>query len=442
MAKSLVEKMDLWLNCNYNVLLEGKHGVGKTHLITQAFESKGLNYRYFSASTMDPWVDFIGVPKEQTREDGTSYLGLVRPEDFEDDKVEAIFFDEFNRAPAKVRNGVMELLQFKSINGRKFKNLKVIWTAINPADEDDTYDVDDLDPAQRDRFQIQVTIPYKPDVKYFLDKYGSIGQTACEWWDSLPTEHRDLVSPRRLDYAVNAYNNGLDLMDVLNKEVRPKTLKSMIEQVGTDLTFDEQWQMDPELFINTLANRNDKTDVVEAFVSLKNICYDMAVEYVSKLPPAKMKKIAVDSRTIDIVFGVKPSKSVTTSLKPAGLSPSQVSNNLQLNLQELQTTSPEILNLILQTDQDKLCVEPWDALMANLQRGVDEYAAYGIMAAAIARIQDKNETTWRRGNRLVVVILKAINYLFDFYRNINPDILRINPVLTHKVIHFVRDELS
>lgn len=30
----------------------------------------------------------------------------------------------------------MELIQFKSINGKKFNNLKVIWAAINPDDGD------------------------------------------------------------------------------------------------------------------------------------------------------------------------------------------------------------------------------------------------------------------------------------------------------------------
>ena len=43
--------------------------------------------------------------------------------------------DEFSRAHKKVRNAVMELIQFKSINGRKFKNLKIVWAAINPDDD-------------------------------------------------------------------------------------------------------------------------------------------------------------------------------------------------------------------------------------------------------------------------------------------------------------------
>ena len=57
---------DFWIENNLNVLLRGKHGVGKTAMVVDAFERNNLKYKYFSASTMDPWVDFIGVPKEKT----------------------------------------------------------------------------------------------------------------------------------------------------------------------------------------------------------------------------------------------------------------------------------------------------------------------------------------------------------------------------------------
>lgn len=125
-----------------NILLKGAHGVGKTAMVKAAFDAAGLKWKYYSAATMDPWVDFIGVPKEKVDEHGNAYLDLVRPRDLAADDVEAIFFDELNRAPKKVRNAVMELIQFKSINGKKFNNLKIVWAAINPDDEDGTYDVE------------------------------------------------------------------------------------------------------------------------------------------------------------------------------------------------------------------------------------------------------------------------------------------------------------
>lgn len=210
------EHFEFWIRNNYNVLFVGKHGVGKTSLVKSAFELAGLNWKYFSASTMDPWVDFIGVPKEKV-EDGVSFLDLVRPRELEEDTLEAIFLDEFNRSHKKVRNAALELIQFKSINGKKFNKLRMIWAAINPEDDEgEEYDVEKLDPAQADRFHVKVEIPYKPSRAYFTAKYGRENSAAaCEWWNQLPKEIKNQVSPRRLDYALETFNLNGDLSYVL-----------------------------------------------------------------------------------------------------------------------------------------------------------------------------------------------------------------------------------
>ncbi len=143
------ENLDFWIKNHYNVLFVGEAGVGKTSIVKSCFEKHNLRWLYYSASTMDPWVDLVGIPKEVKLPDGTSYLDLIRPKEFQSDEVEALFFDEFNRSHKKVRNAVMELIQFKSINGKKFNNLKIVWAAINP--DDGNYDVEKLDPAQEYR---------------------------------------------------------------------------------------------------------------------------------------------------------------------------------------------------------------------------------------------------------------------------------------------------
>jgi len=210
-------KLDFWIKNNLNILFIGKHGVGKSTIVIDAFNRAGLRWKYFSASTMDPWVDFIGVPKEKQSEDGkSSYLELIRPKEFQDDEVEALFFDEFGRCNKKIRNAVMELLQFKSINGKKFKNLRIIWAATNPKDEDATYDVDEIDEAQADRFHVKIELPYLPHLPYFRSVYGnSMARAAVNWWKKLADETKREVSPRRLDYALDIYKKKGDMRDVL-----------------------------------------------------------------------------------------------------------------------------------------------------------------------------------------------------------------------------------
>jgi hypothetical protein len=224
-------KLKFWIENNLNVLFIGEHGVGKTARVKEAFDQAGLKWLYFSASTLDPWVDFIGIPKEAQDEKGNKYIELIRPKPFAEDEVEAIFLDEYNRSPKKVRNAVMELLQFKSINGKRFNNLRIVWAAINPDDvkiegsDDFEYDVEKLDPAQKDRFEVHVDVPFKPDKGYFLKKYGEdIAENAIDWWNDLDQKTRRSVSPRRLDYALNVYVKGGDIRDVLPANVNVSKL--------------------------------------------------------------------------------------------------------------------------------------------------------------------------------------------------------------------------
>jgi hypothetical protein len=224
------EKLDFYVKNNLNVIFKGKHGTGKTARVIDTFGRNELKWKYFSASTLDPWVDFVGVPREAKDANGNVYLDFVRPREFATDEVEAIFFDEYNRAAKKTKNAVMELIQFKSINGKKFNNLRIVWAAINP-DEDDTftYDVEKMDPAQLDRFHIQIDVPYQPDLDYFSNKYGKeVGEGACEWWNMQDDKVKNAVSPRRLDYAVMIYQKGGNLNDVLPNIVNTKELEKHI----------------------------------------------------------------------------------------------------------------------------------------------------------------------------------------------------------------------
>lgn len=231
------EQLDKAIKNGLNVLLQGEAGTGKTTIILGSFMRNNLKFKYFSAATMDPFLDFVGMPKEKTKIDPItgetkSFIGLVLPEEFADDEVEAIFLDEFNRAHKKVRNAAMELIQFKSINGRVFKNLKVVCAAINPdteMDKDSTYDVEPLDKAQRDRFQVVADVPFRPNYDYFSKKYSAIiAEVAIQWWKDLPEKTKKLVSPRRLDYAVELAQMGIDLRFVLHESTNPTKLQQAL----------------------------------------------------------------------------------------------------------------------------------------------------------------------------------------------------------------------
>lgn len=225
--------LDFALKNNLNVLFSGEHGVGKSSIIIETLKNHGLKYRYFSASTMDPYVDFVGIPMQVENAAGDEVIRCIRPEHISDD-VEVFVFDEFNRSHSKIRNAVMELIQSKSINGRKFPNLKVVWAAINPSDHENSYDVEDLDPAQADRFHMHIHLPYEADESYFKRVHGATGEAAVQWWKLLSNEEKKVISPRRLEYGVSAYNEGAnaDLVSVLFDGVVTNVVNSFLEELG------------------------------------------------------------------------------------------------------------------------------------------------------------------------------------------------------------------
>ena len=220
-----------FLDNNMNVLIEGPHGVGKTEILKELFNKNNLKWKYFSSPTIDVWTDFVGVPRATIPdENGNQHLEMILPKDFAHDEVEALFFDEFNRAQDKTTNAVMELLQFKSINGKKFNNLKVVWAAINPYTEDEVYQVQPLDPAVRDRFHAHLQIRQDwIDSSYFKKKYGKVSEIFVIWWKE--NEVYRLVSPRRLDYAMQAYTQDINLDFVLPVKSNIKDLKTRLSVV-------------------------------------------------------------------------------------------------------------------------------------------------------------------------------------------------------------------
>jgi hypothetical protein len=225
-----LDHLEYYAKLNYNVLMIGLHGIGKTAITKAVFNKMyGDRWRYFSAPTLDPWVDFVGVPETVTDPNGKRWLELIRPKFIAEDQVEALFFDELNRSSDKVQNAIMELTQFKTINGHKLANLKVIWGAINPADDEDTYKVNQMDPAFLDRFHVHKELPYKLDEQYFYDKYPADAKHFIEWWNDMPQDQKMLVSPRRLDYAADAHANQCRLEDFLPRSSNVKKLRTSLK---------------------------------------------------------------------------------------------------------------------------------------------------------------------------------------------------------------------
>lgn len=221
-VSNIIPQAEAYLDSNFNVLLIGPHGTGKTQSILDLCDQRNMKFKYFSCSTLDPYTDLVGVPmpKMYCEKDGVYYdntqnkcpecngqlveaLKMVRPREV--DEAEFIFFDEFNRADPKTLNAIFEIIQFKSINGEPLKNLKACWAAMNPPNGE--YAVEDVDPALLDRFHVYIEVQPKPSISYMSQFVPfEVAKALNMWWNEHgknkakgdKQNRMDYISPRRL----------------------------------------------------------------------------------------------------------------------------------------------------------------------------------------------------------------------------------------------------
>ncbi len=222
MYNSLIDKVELEKAARegLNVLFTGRKGVGKTHVGLEILEAAGYKVKYFSGANIEPYLDFVGIPKEYPEE---NIFRMLLPE-WHTQGYDALFIDELGRNRPAVNNALFEIIQFRKMHG-KDTGIKVVWAATNPHDDtEESYDVQPLDPALKDRFHIHYEVPYDVDELYFNTKYESLGDAAVEFWRKNCTDAQRLdFSPRRLDVAVQMFLKGFDLTHVL-----PNTQKGAI----------------------------------------------------------------------------------------------------------------------------------------------------------------------------------------------------------------------
>lgn len=204
-----VNKVQEYMKNDLNVLISGQAGTGKTEIVLKAAENLGLKVKYYSASTLDPYTDLIGIPVPQNE---TRTVDFYRPKEI--DEADVVFFDEMNRADDKVLNTIFELIQFRSINGEKLPKLRCAISAINP--NDGNYTVEDLDMALVDRFDTYLQSEPNIDLPYFKAKFGKdMAMAVQKWWNDYERNRTNssrssknpmgYISPRRMDKICSTF---------------------------------------------------------------------------------------------------------------------------------------------------------------------------------------------------------------------------------------------
>ena len=151
-----------------NIMLVGKHGIGKSEILTSYYNSKGMKVvTLFLGQMADPG-DIIGLPSKVEKQDAdgnvTSLTDFTPPYWFpQDGKPIVLFLDELNRARPEILQTVMDLTLNRKLAGKALPEGSFVISAVNDGDE---YQLTDLDPALVSRFNIY---EFRPTVEEWLN---------------------------------------------------------------------------------------------------------------------------------------------------------------------------------------------------------------------------------------------------------------------------------
>src|SRR5262245_53977012 len=142
-----------------NVLLMGRHGIGKSEIITRFFrEERGMPIVAFFLGQMSDPGDLIGLLH---KDEQTGRSVFLPPYWWPTDgRPIALFLDELNRARPEILQSVHELALNKTLAGKRLPEGSVVVSAVNVGDE---YQLTDLDPALVSRFNLYEFAPTAQD---------------------------------------------------------------------------------------------------------------------------------------------------------------------------------------------------------------------------------------------------------------------------------------
>ena len=150
-----------------NIMLSGRHGIGKSQILTRYFESKGMKVVTLFLGQMSDPGDLLGLP---TRNAETGTTDFMPPFWFPmDGKPVVLFLDELNRARPEILQTIMDLALNRKLAGRSLPEGSRLISAVNDGEE---YQLTDLDPALVSRFNIYAFCPTVQEWLLWAENYG------------------------------------------------------------------------------------------------------------------------------------------------------------------------------------------------------------------------------------------------------------------------------
>jgi hypothetical protein len=201
-----MDKINGLLNLHFKtkrpILLVGPAGIGKTSMVRQFAQEKGVNIYEYRAAYAEPG-DLKGLCAP---EDGV--MKFLRPEDFppETDENCILFFDEINRASTAVMNCIMQATDGSGrIATHKLPKGCLVVAAVNPDDQNHTVNM--MDFALVNRFNVvqleyntKILLDYAKKSNWHPKVIGFLSATQPSFTTSGFDGQRNCATPRSLEY--------------------------------------------------------------------------------------------------------------------------------------------------------------------------------------------------------------------------------------------------
>ena len=201
------------------VLLRGRHGIGKSQVVYQLAAQLGLPVIERRASQMTEG-DLVGLPSI----DGNR-TSFNPPDWFKEacEEPSVLFLDEVDRATLEVRQGIFELTDSRKLNGHHLHEDTVVFAAINGGEHGEQYQVNEMDPAELDRWSVW---DIDPTVEDWLN-WGKENVDALIWdfinQNRSHLEHKGDIEPNKRYPSRRSWKRLNDVLDGagLLKEASP-----------------------------------------------------------------------------------------------------------------------------------------------------------------------------------------------------------------------------
>jgi len=191
------------------VLLRGRHGVGKSQVVYQLAAEMGLPVVERRASQMTEG-DLVGLPSI----DGNRTT--FNPPDWFKEACEepvCLFLDEVDRATLEVRQGIFELTDSRKLNGHHLHPDTVVFAAINGGEHGEQYQVNEMDPAELDRWSVW---DLEPTVEDWLN-WGKENVDGLVWdfinQNRNHLEHKGEIEPNKRYPSRRSWKRLNDVLD-------------------------------------------------------------------------------------------------------------------------------------------------------------------------------------------------------------------------------------